>query len=127
MEKSWAAGEAGSFLIRDAGKAIGVAGFHFLNSSSQHSQIGYWLSSEAEGRGAATAAVRLLTDYFFAQSQRNCLEIRCLPHNIRSGRVALRCGFTHQQTCFGECGGSTVEHEVYMLTRTEHAHPEAKI
>jgi ribosomal-protein-serine acetyltransferase len=112
--------EAAGFLIRYNGEPVGTCGLHFLDSAAQHSQIGYWLGEKWQGKGIAHKAVQLIINYFFANYARQCLEIRCLPHNIRSGQLALRLGFSFQQNIYGECvGHGIVAHDVYMFTRTE--------
>lgn len=112
--------EAAGFLIRYKGEAVGTCGLHFLASEEQHSQIGYWLGQKWQGKGIAYQAMQLIIDYFFGNYARQCLEIRCLPHNERSGQLALRLGFSFQQNLYGECvGHGIVSHDVYMFTRTE--------
>jgi ribosomal-protein-serine acetyltransferase len=117
----FAKNEALVFWIREGEEAVGTVGFHFLNSDTVHTQIGYWLAKSAEGRGLVRQAVLLMMAYFFEQHRRDCLEIHCDIGNKRSQNVALGLGFSHQKTLFGEpCGGNqVVDFEVYMLTRTE--------
>lgn len=114
-------GETEIFLLRQAGKAVGTAGFHDLNSEKVHTQIGYWLAESAQGQGLMQAAVQLLVAHFFEHYQRDCIEIHCNSLNRRSQNVALRLGFSHQKTMMAETRGSTdiTMFEVFMLTRTE--------
>jgi ribosomal-protein-serine acetyltransferase len=117
----FAKGEAATFLMRQAGEAVGTAGFHDLNSDKAHTQIGYWLAESAQGQGLMRAAVQLLVAHFFAHYERDCIEIHCNSLNRRSQNVALRLGFSHQKTMMAETRGSTelFMFEVFMLTRTE--------
>ncbi len=55
--------------------------------------LGYWLTSKARGRGAATQAVRLLAGWAFAELGLARLELTCGPDNEASQQVAERCGF----------------------------------
>jgi RimJ/RimL family protein N-acetyltransferase len=58
--------------------------------------LGYWLASEARGRGVATHAVRLLARWAFAELGLARLELTCGPDNEASQRVAGRCGFVRE-------------------------------
>jgi len=58
--------------------------------------LGYWLASEARGRGVATHAVRLLARWAFAELGLARLELTCGPDNEASQRVAERCGFVRE-------------------------------
>lgn len=58
--------------------------------------VGYWLASQARGRGAATHAVRLLARWAFAELGLARLELTCGPDNETSQRVAERCGFVRE-------------------------------
>jgi ribosomal-protein-serine acetyltransferase len=55
--------------------------------------LGYWIRTSDEGRGYVTEAVRLITAYAFDALGARRVEIRCDARNIRSARVARRCGF----------------------------------
>ncbi len=55
--------------------------------------LGYWIRASEEGRGYVTEAVRLITAYAFDSLGARRVEIRCDARNIRSARVARRCGF----------------------------------
>ena len=55
--------------------------------------VGYWLAPDARGRGVATRAVRLLTDWTFRTTDVVRMELYTDIENERSGRVALRAGF----------------------------------
>jgi RimJ/RimL family protein N-acetyltransferase len=55
--------------------------------------LGYWIRSSEEGNGYMTEAVRLITAYAFDELAARRVEIRCDARNMRSARVARRCGF----------------------------------
>lgn len=79
--------------LKDSGKYIGSAGVHSINWSVQKCELGYWLSSEMEGQGFMSEAVKLIEAYCF-QAKFHRVEIRCSSKNTRSASVALRCGYT---------------------------------
>jgi RimJ/RimL family protein N-acetyltransferase len=83
---------AAGFLICDA-----VSGERLGNIALSHANgiglVSYWLAASARGRGAATRALRLLSDWAF-----ECLalkELRLWTHatNSASQQVAERAGF----------------------------------
>ena len=54
--------------------------------------LGYWVRSSAAGRGVAPAAVRLLADWAFRETDLLRLEIVAAVGNRRSQRVAEKAG-----------------------------------
>jgi ribosomal-protein-alanine N-acetyltransferase len=79
--------EDGSFL------GMGVA-VH-LDREARQAELGYIVAREARGRGIASAALRLLTDWGFEQGLER-LELRINSDNEASMRVAERCGYTRE-------------------------------
>lgn len=55
--------------------------------------IGYWLLPEARGKGLATRAVRLVSRWALLELGLARLALLTEPANVRSRRVAERCGF----------------------------------
>ena len=64
-----------------------------LRRSPGYGEIGYWVAAPARGRGVATAAVRLLSDWALGPLGLTLLEILCHEDNAPSRAVALRAGF----------------------------------
>jgi len=70
-------------------------------------EVGFWLTPEARGRGAAAAAVRAIGS-LAAKAGLSWLEARTSPENVASRRVLEACGFeqrggvTEQETPSGE-------------------------
>ena len=58
--------------------------------------IGFWLTPEARGCGAATHTVRLLAGWAFSLWGLQRIELTCGPDNDSSQRVAGRCGFVRE-------------------------------
>jgi RimJ/RimL family protein N-acetyltransferase len=91
-------GEGIGFAIVDARSdellgAIGVAGIDRLLGIAR---IGYWLAAQARGRGYATTALRLVAGWAFDGLGFARLELTTDPENVRSQRVAERCGFRRE-------------------------------
>jgi RimJ/RimL family protein N-acetyltransferase len=85
------------FAIVDAddGSFLGIAVAVRLDEAASEAELGYILAPEARGRGAATEALRQLTEWGFARGLQR-LELRVDGDNEASKRVAERCGYTHE-------------------------------
>jgi RimJ/RimL family protein N-acetyltransferase len=92
-------GEALNFALAkpDAEDVVlGGASLYSIDLSQKCAAVGYWLTSEARGRGVATHAVRLLARWAFDALGIARLELSCSPDNDASRRVAKRCGFVEE-------------------------------
>ncbi|HEY7588866.1 MAG TPA: GNAT family protein [Thermoplasmata archaeon] len=78
------------------GRLVGVLGYHYWNRTSRKTEIGYWLSSDVEGRGIMTRACKALVDYAFAKLGMNRVEIRAAMPNLRSRAIPPRLGFVQE-------------------------------
>jgi RimJ/RimL family protein N-acetyltransferase len=94
-EEGWAAGDRAGFSIRDAetGAFLGFAAIVRLDLQNAQGEIGYVVSPAARGRGAAVAAVGLLTRWGFDELALERLELRIDTANEPSQRVAKRAGY----------------------------------
>jgi RimJ/RimL family protein N-acetyltransferase len=91
-----AAAGSGVHLIAvdgDDGRLLGSFSIMELDREPGYGEIGYWVAAGARGRGIATRAVRLLTEWGRAELGLTRLEI--LPHtdNEPSKRVAEKAGY----------------------------------
>jgi RimJ/RimL family protein N-acetyltransferase len=77
----------------DDGRLLGSFSVMELDREPGYGEIGYWVAAGARGRGVATRAVRLLTDW--ARSELGLTRIEILPHkdNAPSRRVAEKAGY----------------------------------
>ena len=94
-EEGWAAGDRAGFSIRDAetGQYLGFAAIVRLDQEGRQGEIGYVVSPHARGRGAAKAAVDLLTAWGLDTLGLQRLELRIDTDNEPSSRVAERAGY----------------------------------
>jgi ribosomal-protein-alanine N-acetyltransferase len=86
-------------------------------------EIGYILySQEQAGRGIATEAVKLLSDYLFGRTKVNRIRLVIHPGNMASRRVAEKAGFTREGVARGAWyhRGSNHDVEIWALLRAEH-------
>jgi len=81
------------FMICDeTGAFLGCCGLNRLDMRFLKSNLGYWVRTDAAGRGIATAATRLLARFGFAQIGLQRIEIVAAVDNVRSCRVAEKAG-----------------------------------
>jgi RimJ/RimL family protein N-acetyltransferase len=85
---------------RASGAVLGSVGLH-RREASDALEIGYWIRTDAVGRGFATEAVRAVTELAFARAGAARVEIRCDPRNAPSIAVARRAGFEYLTTLAG--------------------------
>ena len=94
-EREAAAGKAANLIAVDAADGLLLGSFSLmeLDRAPGYGEIGYWVAAAARGRGVATRAVRLLTEW--AVTELGLTKIEILPHrdNAPSRRVAERAGY----------------------------------
>jgi RimJ/RimL family protein N-acetyltransferase len=83
------------FAIVDDGEFLGVAVVPRLDHEARTAELGYVVVAEARGRGVATAALRLLTEWAFAAGMLR-IELLISVDNPASKRVAERCGYVRE-------------------------------
>ena len=87
--------EGWAILDAETGEFLGLAAAVHLDEDAGEAELGYILAPEARGRGAATEALRQLTDWAFEHGLLR-LELRIDAGNERSVRVAERCGYVRE-------------------------------
>jgi RimJ/RimL family protein N-acetyltransferase len=94
--RSWKHGTDAPFVVVDADtrELIGAIGVHRLGGEDDGPEVGYWLKRDARGRGLATRALRLVTDWATQD-----LDVRLLlqadVRNLASRRVAEKARFRY--------------------------------
>jgi RimJ/RimL family protein N-acetyltransferase len=106
FELKWlAAYEAGAkegsrdgFAIEDAesGAFLGMAGLVAIEREENQAEIGYIVARDARGRGIATRALRLVTDYALGEVGLERVQLLIDAENEPSLRVAKRCGYVRE-------------------------------
>jgi RimJ/RimL family protein N-acetyltransferase len=102
FEQTWAAlydvgradGTRMNFAIALDGEFAGVALAPHLSAAAATGELGYLVAPWARGRGVATEALRLLTDWAFTERSLVRLELYIDVANEASRRVAQRSGYT---------------------------------
>ena len=84
--------EAFAIVERDGGRFIGIAVAPEIDQAARTAELGYVVAPEARGRGVATDALRLLTEWAFSELGMQRLELLIAVENERSKRVPLAAG-----------------------------------
>ena len=82
------------FIYRKSDQSfIGSIGLHRIEWDVPKVEIGYWCRTSAQGRGYIVEAVNAMTEFALTQLAAKRIEIRADDANLRSWKVAERCGF----------------------------------
>jgi RimJ/RimL family protein N-acetyltransferase len=104
----------------DDGTFLGMAVAVHLDDEAGQAELGYIVAREARGRGVASAALRLLTEWGFERGLER-LELRISSDNEASMRVAVRCGYVREgvlRSLYFKAGDRT-DVVVYSRLRTD--------
>ena len=129
MDAAWNDGSAGALAITDSesGEVLGSAGLNVVQPEQAVVEIGYWTKAEARGRGAATRATRLLARWALAELGAERVQLRAVPENEASNRVAQKAGFRREgvlRSCrYNERLGRRVDFTMYSLLPGELGEP----
>ena len=77
----------------DDARLLGVCGLLRFAADGRACEVGYWLAPWGRGRGAATRAVRLISDWGFSALGLERVELHAHTENAASRAVAERAGF----------------------------------
>ncbi len=93
----WNSGTSAPFAVTDAdtGAVLGGVGFGWVGDE-RVGEVGYWLRSEARGRGLTSRAVSLVSRWAFAELGCERLQLRADADNLASQRVAEKAGFMRE-------------------------------
>jgi RimJ/RimL family protein N-acetyltransferase len=78
---------------KDSRTYVGGTGLHRMDWAVPRFEIGYWVRRSCEGQGYVSETVTALTRFAFATLGAQRVEIHCSHRNLRSQRVAERCGY----------------------------------
>jgi ribosomal-protein-serine acetyltransferase len=107
--------------IFDEGKLVGVIALEYIDEPNSITEIGYWLDSDAEGKGLVFRSCRAVIDYAFHELKLGRIQIRCATGNRRSRAVAEKLGF-HREGIIRRCErlfDRTVDLVVYGMLSDE--------
>jgi RimJ/RimL family protein N-acetyltransferase len=79
-------------VVDSGGRFLGGCGLNQISRANAVANLGYWIRTTAVGRGSASTAVQLLSQWAFQHTELNRLEIVVAVENTRSRRVAEKAG-----------------------------------
>ena len=114
---------------REERRLLGGTGLH-RRGPAHVLEIGYWLRTDAVGRGIVTETTAALVRTCFEELGAVRVELITDPRNERSGKVAERVGFRLEGTLRNGMLGTDrrpADRRVYGLTRDDWARERARI
>ena len=85
-------------VVDEAGTFLGLALAFGIDREGRSVELGYVVARSARGRGVATEALRLLTDWAFRELDVLRVELGISTENVASQRVAESAGYVHEGT-----------------------------
>lgn len=109
------------FEVRYKDKIVGLIGLKDIDLVNNKSEIGYWLTRDATGKGIMTQSCKALLQYVFRELKMNKIWIRCAVENVRSCNIPKQLGFTFEGTeRQGEfLHGKYLDLKIYSLLKKE--------
>jgi len=104
---------------------VGICGFDTFDLGKKSTEIGYWLSEAATGKGIMTNCVKVIVSYAFRELNLNRIELRAATENHQSCAIAERLNFTYEGDCRdGEwLYDHFVDQAVYSMLKREWGFP----
>jgi RimJ/RimL family protein N-acetyltransferase len=81
---------------RAGGRLVGSVGLKRTDWLARVSEIGYWISPWARGRGYATEAVQIVGRWLLGELGFERMELRAATGNLASRRVAKKAGLVQE-------------------------------
>ena len=78
------------------GEFVGALSFHTLNLEEAKAEIGYWVTAGVRGKGIATQATKLLTEYGFETIGFHRIEALVVESNKASLKVLSNAGYQQE-------------------------------
>jgi RimJ/RimL family protein N-acetyltransferase len=120
-EAAWAEGSNAPFRVVVDGHVVGGVNLQFVDFDA--AEVAYFLRVSARGRGLATRAVLLTTDWAFRERGQARVFLRVDPANTPSVALAERAGFAYEGTerssAVYQDTGRRFDSRVYSLLPTE--------
>jgi RimJ/RimL family protein N-acetyltransferase len=88
--------EAFAIVDEADGEFLGIAVVPRIDRVARTAELGYVVAPSARGRGVASEALRLMTEWAFGELGMERLELLISVENEASKRVAARCGYVRE-------------------------------
>lgn len=100
LHYQWNSGSMYGFGVwsKETGDYVGDVTLRRVTRGKPYGEVGYYLSAETEGQGFATEALKAVIRFAFQELRMNTISLRCAEDNMKSQKVAERCGFTRSTT-----------------------------
>lgn len=89
----FASQETMNLIIFEGEEIAGGIGLNVIDKANKSTEIGYWLTKAATGKGIATRAVHRLAVYAFSELGMHRIMIRVAEGNLKSMAIPKRLGF----------------------------------
>jgi len=111
--------ETFALVDRTSDELLGSIGVRFFDGGV--AEVGYWVKSEARGRGVATRALRLVSRWALLERDVRRFQLRAEPGNVASQRVAEKAGFARGSVMQAalEIKGTRRDVVMYSLVRED--------
>jgi ribosomal-protein-alanine N-acetyltransferase len=126
QRREWKLGRGFVFMVAErehptafVGK-IALSGI--MRGAMHGAYLGYWMSSDTQGRGYVTEALAAVLDFGFGPAGLHRVQAAIMPRNARSLRVIEKLGFRKEGYAqrYLQIAGKWEDHEIYARTREEH-------
>lgn len=120
-----AAADSWAIQLKETGRVIGSVGLHAdeMRPGLNARMLGYVLAPAHWGQGLATEAARRVIRHAFDDIGLDILSVGHYPHNTRSEKVILRCGFV-KEGCMRHArviyNGAVMDLVCYSMLRQEY-------
>ena len=96
----WDGGRSALFGVYEAveGRLQGLVSLHNIDLNLSAGEFGYRVAPWARGRGIATMALGVVSEWAFGYLELTRLQLMHAAENVASCRVAEKCGFLHEGT-----------------------------
>lgn len=81
------------FTIYYKDQFVGLIGFKDTDTDNKKTEIGYWLSQHAQGKGIMIQSVAKLIEHAFGELDMNRIQIKVAVGNDKSRRIPEKLGF----------------------------------
>lgn len=124
LERGRALDAVYAFAVRAGDALVGrVTLSQVFRKAFSNCYLGYWVGQEHNGRGYATAAVRLAADHALGPLGLHRVQANVMTKNPRSARVLEKNGFRREGLALNylQIAGRWEDHHMYALTVEDRA------
>ncbi len=117
----FAEGKSMICAIEYVGKIVGVVGYNSIVKEVKKVEIGYWISSQYQGKGIITRSCSRLIRYAFDELEFEKVQISVATENVASRKVCERLGLKLEGVIKNSenLHGNIVDHAIYGICASE--------